>query len=153
MIYSITCPAEDVSFLAVKLTTILLDVDTPFTLRLVSIGIAVAILVTGVAKLGNQSMTLDEFKQLMKVQEQPPDYLFEALRALWYDKKGDWHQAHQIAQDSGSTDSAWVHAYLHRKEGDLSNARYWYNRAGQSTSQQSLDTEWEQIVKDLLGRM
>lgn len=98
-------------------------------------------------------MTIDQFKQLMQTQEEPPSYLFEALRALWYDKKGDWHKAHQILQDAGGADSAWVHAYLHRKEGDLGNARYWYNRAGQSVSQENLDTEWEQIVKDLLVRM
>lgn len=97
-------------------------------------------------------MTLDEFKQLVNLQEQPPSYLLEALQALWYAKKGDWHKAHQIAQDSGGADSAWVHAYLHRQEGDLSNARYWYNRAGQPISQQSLGAEWEQIVKDLLER-
>jgi hypothetical protein len=98
-------------------------------------------------------MTLDEFKQLVRAQEQPPAYLFEALQALWYDKKGDWHRAHRIVQDSGGADSAWVHAYLHRKEGDLSNAYYWYNRASQPISKENLDTEWEQIVKDLLERM
>lgn len=98
-------------------------------------------------------MTLDEFKQLVKIQEQPPSHLFEALQALWYDKKGDWDKAHQIVQDAGGDDCAWVHAYLHRKEGDLSNAGYWYNRARQSMPKETLDAEWEQIVKELLERV
>ena len=87
------------------------------------------------------TMILDEFKQLVKTQ------------ALWYDKKGDWDKAHQIVQDAGGADCAWVHAYLHRKEGDLSNAGYWYNRARHSMPQETLDTEWEQIVKELLGKV
>lgn len=98
-------------------------------------------------------MLLDEFKQLVKTQEQPPSYLFEALQALWYDKKGDWDKAHEIVQDANGTDCAWVHAYLHRKEGDLSNAGYWYNRAKHAMSKETLDTEWEQIVKELLGKV
>ncbi len=98
-------------------------------------------------------MTLDEFKQLIIAQKQPPQFLFEALQALWYDKKKDSDQAHQIVQNSSGADSAWVHAYLHRKEGDLSNARYWYNRAGQTESKAELNQEWEQIARSLLEKV
>jgi hypothetical protein len=95
-------------------------------------------------------MTLDQFRQLMEQQERCPSELPPALQALWFDKKGDWAKAHQIVQDVGDADSALVHAYLHRKEGDLSNARYWYRRAGGAEFQGRLDQEWEQIASDLL---
>ncbi len=64
-------------------------------------------------------MTLDELTQLIEQQERCPESLPPALQALWYDKKGNWNKAHQIVQNASDTDSAWVHAYLHRKEGDL----------------------------------
>ncbi|HEY9633129.1 MAG TPA: hypothetical protein V6D14_06975 [Coleofasciculaceae cyanobacterium] len=95
-------------------------------------------------------MTLDEFTHLMEKQEKCPESLPKALQALWYDKKGDWNKAHQIVQNSSDADSAWVHAYLHRKEGDLSNAGYWYKRSGQPELQVDLSQEWKQIVSDLL---
>ena len=76
----------------------------------------------------------------------PPDGLGSSLRALWYDAKGDWKRAHQIVQDEKSRDTAWVHAYLHRKEGDLSNAGYWYRRAGKPACGTSLEDEWEAIA-------
>lgn len=104
----------------------------------------------------NQSggmMTLDQFTQLMEQQENCPSSLPKALQALWYDKKRNWDKAHQIVQDASDADSAWVHAYLHRKEGDISNARYWYRRSGQSECKANLDQEWEQIVSDLLVKM
>lgn len=69
------------------------------------------------------------------------------LEALWYDKKGNWHQAHEIAQDIHDPDGSWIHAYLHRKEGDLGNASYWYSRAGKPVFKGSLDDEWEQMAK------
>lgn len=97
-------------------------------------------------------MTLDEFTQLME-QERCPESLPKALQALWYDKNGDWHKAHQIVQNASDTDSAWVHAYLHRKEGDLSNARYWYRRTGRPEFKQDLHQEWEQIARDLLKKI
>ena len=72
------------------------------------------------------------------------------LRSLWYDKKGDWSKAHTIIQDIEDKTAAWVHAYLHRKEGDIGNADYWYGRAGRQRPNLSLDEEWEDIVKKLL---
>ena len=98
-------------------------------------------------------MTLDDFTQLMTKQEECPSGLPPALQALWYDKKGNWDKAHQIVQDSSDLDSAWVHAYLHRKEGDLSNAGYWYRRSRKPEFTAQLNQEWEQIVKDLLVRL
>jgi hypothetical protein len=91
-------------------------------------------------------MTFDEFQQL----QQCPSQLSPVLQALWYDKNGHWDTAHEIVQDAGDQDSAWVHAYLHRKEGDLSNARYWYRRSGRSESHGALSQEWELLAKNLL---
>lgn len=98
-------------------------------------------------------MTLNELTQLVKTQERCPSELPKALQALWHDKKGDWDKAHQIVQNAGDADSAWVHAYLHRKEGDLSNACYWYGRSGQAESKVELNQEWEQIARDLLTKI
>jgi hypothetical protein len=100
-----------------------------------------------------KDMTLDEFTQLMENQENCPASMPKALQALWYEKKGDWDKAHQIVQDANDADSAWVHAYLHRKEGDIDNARYWYKRTGRPDFKAGLDQEWEQIASDLLARM
>jgi hypothetical protein len=75
-----------------------------------------------------------------------------ALLALWWDAKGDWARAHEIAQDVGGADGAWVHAYLHRREGDLSNAGYWYRQAGKRVATGDLRVEWEAMVQELLGR-
>ena len=75
-----------------------------------------------------------------------------ALLALWWDAKGDWERAHEIAQDVSGADGAWVHAYLHRKEGDLGNAAYWYRRAGREVVNGDSRVEWEGIVGELLGR-
>jgi hypothetical protein len=96
-------------------------------------------------------MNLDEFTKLIEKQERCPSSVPQALQALWYDKKGDWDKAHQLVQNASDTDSAWVHAYLHRKEGDLSNARYWYRRSGKPEFTADLNKEWEQIATDLLG--
>jgi hypothetical protein len=73
------------------------------------------------------------------------------LHALWHDAHGDWNRAHAIAQDIDSPDAAWVHAYLHRKEGDTSNADYWYRRAGQATFSGSLHAEWTALAVRLIG--
>ncbi len=75
------------------------------------------------------------------------------LRALWHDARGDWKAAHEAAQaDEGDADSAWVHAYLHRKDGDAPNADYWYRRAGKPVCQTSPEEEWTQIVERLLAK-
>ena len=71
------------------------------------------------------------------------------LAAMWWDARGDWQKAHRIAQDINTPDGAWVHAYLHRKEGDLSNADYWYRRAGRTRPDEPLRDEWIQIVAAL----
>ncbi|CAN5208474.1 hypothetical protein BH11BAC6_BH11BAC6_00240 [soil metagenome] len=74
------------------------------------------------------------------------------LQALWYDAKGDWEKAHTLIQDIEDKTAAWIHAYLHRKEGDLSNADYWYRKAGKNGTALSLQEEWENITKALLSK-
>jgi hypothetical protein len=71
------------------------------------------------------------------------------LAALWWAAKGDWDAAHKIVQDESDANSAWVHAYLHRVEGDLNNAAYWYRQAGQPVASGSLEIEWEAIASAL----
>ncbi len=80
----------------------------------------------------------------------PPPGLGPALQALWHDARGDWDRAHELAQAASGRDGAWVHAYLHRKEGDEGNAGYWYARAGRPAARGDLRAEWEQIVRALL---
>ena len=82
----------------------------------------------------------------------PPPGLGHALRALWLDAKGDWDGAHDAAQADEGGDGDWVHAYLHRKEGDAGNAAYWYRRAGKPVCRTSLDEEWAAITEALLER-
>ena len=73
------------------------------------------------------------------------------LAALWWAAKGEWDRAHKIVMNEETADAAWVHAYLHRVEGDLGNAGYWYRQAGQPAAKDSLEAEWERIVSALLG--
>lgn len=73
-----------------------------------------------------------------------------ALQGLWWDAKGDWAKAHESAQQDEGRDGSWVHAYLHRKEGDQENAAYWYNRADKPLCRVALEQEWESIAKELL---
>jgi hypothetical protein len=80
----------------------------------------------------------------------PPSAISVYLQALWHDGKGDWEKAHTIVQDIDDKKAAWVHAYLHRKEGDNGNARYWYSRAGKAFPSVSLQQEWEMIVAALI---
>ena len=95
-------------------------------------------------------MTLNEFRDSLSYSE-PPRQLNVALAAMWWDAKGDWKQSHEVAgQDEGPA-AAWVHAYLHRKEGDASNAIYWYTRADKSPSKAPLEEEWDEIVESLLA--
>ncbi len=82
----------------------------------------------------------------------PPAGLTPALAALWWDAKGDWDKAHECAQQRDDAACAHVHAYLHRKEGDQSNANYWYRRAGVAPSTQTLDAEREELVRKFLGQ-
>jgi hypothetical protein len=81
----------------------------------------------------------------------PPSGLSACLKALWHDAAGDWDKAHQIVQDIETTEASAIHAYLHRKEGDESNARYWYGRAGRPfPTGKTLDDEWKSLVGELL---
>jgi hypothetical protein len=86
----------------------------------------------------------DEFLARASAEGLPP-----LLAALWWDARGDWHNAHALAQSVDTAEGAWVHAYLHRKEGDLSNADYWYRRAGRQRPSVSLDAEWAQLARAL----
>jgi Asp/Glu/hydantoin racemase len=81
----------------------------------------------------------------------PPAALGLALQTLWWDAKGDWNRAHECAQRDKGRTGAIVHAYLHRKEGDQSNARYWYDRAGRSPAVGTLEAEWEALARELLA--
>jgi len=95
-------------------------------------------------------MTRETFESSISEQD-PPAGLTPLLEALWYDAKGDWEHAHDIAQDVHSgANGSWIHAYLHRKEGDSGNAAYWYRRAGRPVPTVSLQEEWRQIAEALL---
>lgn len=93
-------------------------------------------------------MEFQEFIESLK-QDSPPKTK-PMLEALWYDRKGQWERAHSMVQDIDGSMASWIHAYLHRKEGDLGNAGYWYSRAGRSRPAIDLDTEWEELVKVLI---
>ena len=95
-------------------------------------------------------MTLQEFLESISG-EAPPATLPETLRSLWWDKKGDWDTAHAIAQEIATAQGSAVHAYLHREEGVLWNADYWYRRAGRPRPGISLEAEWRQLVAEMLG--
>ena len=94
-------------------------------------------------------MTLDEFRESLTVAE-PPAGLTRALAGLWWDAKGNWKRAHESAKQDEGVEGSWVHAYLHRKEGDQGNAAYWYSRAGKPVCREPLDAEWLAIVRSLL---
>jgi hypothetical protein len=85
-------------------------------------------------------------------QRTPPEELEPALKALWHERRGHWTRAHDIAQDDRSSDGAWVHAYLHRREGDNANAAYWYRQAGRPIASGDLDAEWRTMAETLLAR-
>lgn len=95
--------------------------------------------------------TLTEFKASLEL-SQPANDLSVQLKSLWYDAKGDWNKAHAQVDQLNDPQSAWVHAYLHRKEGDTGNASYWYRKAGQVPANLSLQAEWEQLVTHFLAR-
>jgi len=94
-------------------------------------------------------MEFEKFKSTIN-SSVPPD-VSDYLKALWYDAKGDWENAHNIVQDTTDVTGSWVHAYLHRKEGDEGNALYWYSRAKKQKPSYSLEKEWEEIVRALLN--
>ena len=98
-------------------------------------------------------MSFTEFQQSIARDSAPPADASGAVRALWHDARGDWDRAHTCAQEDSGRDGAWVHAYLHRKEGDVGNAGYWYGRARRPapTEGVTLEAEWVQIAQALLG--
>ncbi|MBA9075354.1 MULTISPECIES: hypothetical protein [Rufibacter] len=80
----------------------------------------------------------------------PPAGASVYLQALWHDAQGNWERAHELIQDLPDANAAWIHAYLHRQEGDLWNADYWYRRAGKKRPANTLQQEWEQLVQVFL---
>ena len=99
-------------------------------------------------------MSFDEFQQAVAGGAIAPAGMSGALRALWHDARGDWDGAHECAQEDTSRDGSWVHAYLHRKEGDEGNAGYWYARAGRPVPAKgvTLAAEWAAIARELVAR-
>ncbi len=95
-------------------------------------------------------MDFDRFRDSLAAAAPPPG-LTPALEALWLDGRGDWAAAHDRLQTGADSAASWVHAYLHRKEGDASNAAYWYRRAGRPFPTASLDEEWADIAQSLLA--
>lgn len=94
-------------------------------------------------------MNLTSFKKSL-TGNNPPHNISVYLKALWQERKGNWDKAHNIVQDLEDKNAAWIHAYLHRKEGDVGNADYWYRRAGKKRPDVSLEKEWEEIATALL---
>lgn len=94
-------------------------------------------------------MTLEEFKASIKNRTIPTG-LTPELEALWQDASGNWDKAHELVQEAQSGNGAWIHAYLHRKEGDLANARYWYRCAGRTQHKGPLEAEWTELIGALL---
>ena len=94
-------------------------------------------------------MKAADFKASVAGAAPAPDFS-APVAALWWAAKGGWNEAHKLVQDEDTADAAWVHAYLHRVEGDLGNAGYWYRRAGKPVASGSLETEWERMLSALL---
>lgn len=99
-------------------------------------------------------MSFADLQQSVLRDTVPPAGAMPAIQALWHDARGDWPAAHTCAQEDGSAAGSWVHAYLHRKEGDLGNAGYWYAQAGRSrpATGTTLEAEWAAIARALLER-
>ena len=96
-------------------------------------------------------MNLEAFIQTVETLDQPPVELVDTLKSLWWDKKGDWDRAHTIAQAIPTVQGSAVHAYLHREEGVLWNADYWYRRAGRPRPAIALEEEWRELVEEILA--
>jgi hypothetical protein len=95
-------------------------------------------------------MDIVSFKESLTANKPPAEASLH-LKALWYDAKGEWDMAHTQIQDTEDNNASWIHAYLHRKEGDIANADYWYRRAGKKMPDISLEKEWKNIVEDLIN--
>ena len=85
--------------------------------------------------------------EALKASDTPPEDAPPVVLALWHSAHGDWDAAHVLVQDDKSVEAAWVHAHLHRVEGDIRNAAHWYNRAGKPVNKASLDAEWGSLVQ------
>ena len=96
-------------------------------------------------------MTYDNFIQLTQ-KETPPDDLDGVHLAIWYIMKDNWDMAHNITQDINTETASWIHAYLHRQEGDISNAHYWYHRAGKKACSGNLEVELDDIIKTVFNK-
>jgi hypothetical protein len=96
-------------------------------------------------------MNFQQFNDSLN-QPSPPIGISDNLKALWYDTIGSWSKAHDIVQETSELEGDWIHAYLHRKEGDLSNASYWYSRALKQLPCISLEEEWEELVRYMLSK-
>ena len=95
---------------------------------------------------------IDDYLYHISNEDCPDRNWSDLIQALWWAKKGDWEMAHNIAQDVDSSDGSWVHAYLHRVEGDLGNAGYWYRRASKPVkTNECLDEEWREISQYLFA--
>jgi len=94
-------------------------------------------------------MDIDFLRESLK-KDNPPTGLSVYVQAMWYDAKGNWNKAHELVQSIEDKKASWIHAYLHRKEGDVYNADYWYAKAAKKRSSLSLDEEWKEIVLALL---
>lgn len=94
-------------------------------------------------------MTVEEFLDSLQ-QTDPPNGLSVPLLGLWHSARGEWDKAHRLVQDDPSADAAWVHAHLHRIEGDLGNASYWYDRAGRRSSDAAIEEERAEMAASLL---
>ena len=94
-------------------------------------------------------MRLEEFKATLAL-DVPPQGLSGAVQALWYVANNDWDRAHELAQNQDDGVGAWVHAHLHRVEGDLRNAGYWYRRADRPECAGSMEAEWDDIAAAIL---
>lgn len=103
--------------------------------------------------LGSPStpMNSEELARSATTDPEPPAGLTATARVLWLAKAGQWHAAHDLCQDLPDPAGSWIHAWLHRQEGDTGNAGYWYHRAGKPMSDAPLDQEWQEIAGALLG--
>lgn len=115
---------------------LLLDQDYKFVKIPVTISLWVSILIRDMEEKNND---------WHPERSSPPPHFPLYLQSLWWDKKGNWHKAHELIQDREEKEAAWIHAYLHRKEGDLWNADYWYRRADKKRPDYSLEQEWETL--------
>jgi hypothetical protein len=102
-------------------------------------------------EIQNRLSSLEAFRASLQ-QETPPSGLSAPLEALWWDAKGNWSRAHQLVDELETQEGMAVHAYLHRKEGEVWNANYWYRLAGRAHRRETLAEEWEALVAALLNQ-